>query len=136
MLFPNLCNIKEKQLPPLLLPPMIPENLCLSAWIWRMIVPMWSMRYSPKGLINHELLQGNQGETIVKKEKLPPGVESMGFRLCVFNDLIWWRQCLVVFSIFGQQALFWYFVDNVDIYILFGYDINYFWYLNIQFGRY
>jgi hypothetical protein len=37
----------------------------------------------------------------------------------------------VIFSIFGQQALFRYFVDNldnvddVDIYVFFVYDINY-----------
>jgi hypothetical protein len=42
------------------------------------------------------------------------------------------KTVLVVFRMFGQQALFWYFVDNmdnvddVDIYIFFGYDINYF----------
>jgi hypothetical protein len=38
---------------------------------------------------------------------------------------------LLVFRILGQQALFWYFVnhmdnmDDVDIYVFFGYDINY-----------
>jgi hypothetical protein len=81
-----MCKIKAKQLPPRLLHQMIPQNLSSHVQLKDDCSHVIN-EIQPQGSNQPQVIPANQKGTAVEKEKFPPRVESMDFRLCFFYKL-------------------------------------------------
>jgi hypothetical protein len=79
----------------------------------------------PQGSNQPQATSGKSKGDICEKRKIVLPEWQVWLLDYVFLLFELMKTVLLVFRMFGQQALFWCFVDNVDIYIFFGYDINY-----------